>query len=244
MARISDLLQAARDGTLTISECLSVLTSSEGVAASALWGASGHPLQHSHANASGEGRRLDDGFHFRGPLPIDKQLQGGPNVGQFKAAIKVESDGSFTPKSNTFHSQFVDDHQAAMCLKLALQSRAGIEALVLLSNSPRVSTTVTFGMPGGTKYLNREAHLVAAGRPTSNIVSEQDILSNDNFVLIDRRDMGSVVAILRAKESPIGHLHVQTLYPSGDPKSPGGSRLEVTAKNPADYGGPAALEFN
>lgn len=33
--------------------------------------------------------------------------------------------------------------------------------------------------------------------------------SMDNFVLLDREDMGSVACTLRSKQSPLRHLHVQ-----------------------------------
>lgn len=243
MPTIASLIASAGAKALTIGECVQILTGSEGVAASALWAAPGHPLQHSHADSSGTGRRLEDSYHWRGPLPIEKVLQGGPNAGNLKAAITVQPDGSFTPKSNTFHSQFIDDDQAGMCLKLLLESKGGIWALTLLSNYPRVSATVSFGMPGGTKYLNREAHLVAAGAPPSNIIAPAIAESTYNFVLIDRKDMGSVVATLRSKDSPLGHLHVQTFYPTGDPLPAGSSSVEVTAKSPADYSGPDGISF-
>ena len=162
MATIQRVLEDARDGTLTIQECVQILHDSEGASANALWGASGHPLQHSaQVPGSPTFRRIEDSYHFRGPLPIEKELKGGPNVGHFKAAIKIESDGTVTPKSNTFHSQFQDDDQAGMCLKLALSSKAGLWALQLLRGNARVSISVTYGMPGGTKYLNRTSQLVS-----------------------------------------------------------------------------------
>ena len=103
-------------------------------------------------------RPLQSDYHFRGPVPVEKEvLQGGPNVGKAKLQIKIEADGSYTPKGNTFHSQFVDDDQAAMCLKLLLESAGGLFALKLLDSHPRVSVTVTFGMPGGTKFFNRSS---------------------------------------------------------------------------------------
>jgi hypothetical protein len=218
---------------------------SEGVRANALWTAEGHPLQHSASVPGAPGfRSLQAEYHFRGPIPIEKEvLQGGPNAGKAKAAIKIEPDGSWTPKSNTFHSQFEDDDQAGTCLKLALQSGAGLWALKLLLANARVSVTVTVGTPGGTQFFVRESHLVGIGIPSSNIVTPAAMNSNYNFVLIDRKDMGSVVATLRAKDSPVGHLHVQTLYPTGDPMPPGSSGAEVSARSATDYAGPTTAQF-
>jgi hypothetical protein len=243
MPKIGDLIKAAKDKSLKISECIESMTNSEGVKANSVWQVEGHPLQHSFQDMSGVGRRLEDEYHYRGPLPIEKELKGGPNVGMFKAAIKIEADGSFTPKSNTFHSQFQDDSQAGMCLKMALESKGGIWALELLQNNPRVSVTVTLGMPGGTEFFEREAQLVGVGVPSTNLVSKTDMASTSNFVLIDRRDMGSVTATLRSKDSPLGHLHVQTFYPSADTLPAGASIVEVTAKSPADYSGPSGISF-
>lgn len=243
MPTIADIIKAVNGKSLTISECLKMLQDSEGVAANPTWSVEGHALQHSFADSSGTGRRLEDSYHWRGPLPIEKKLAGGPNVGSLKAAITVQPDGSFTPKSNTFHSQFESDDQAAMCLKLLLESKGGLWALKLLETNPRVSVTVSYGMPGGTKYINREAHLVAAGKPASNIIAPALELSTDNFVLIDRKDMGSVVATLRSKHSPLGHLHVQTLYPTGDALPAGSSNVDVAAKSPTDYSGPDGIGF-
>lgn len=244
MPSIQKVLSDAKDGTLTIQECVAILHASEGVAANSVWGAPGHPLQHSaQVPGSPTFRRIEDTYHFRGPVPIQKELKGGPNAGHFKAAIKIEDDGSVTPKSNTFHSQFEDDDQAGMCLKLALCSKAGRWGLELLKANSRVSVTVTFGMPGGTKYLNRASHLVGAGIPTSNIIQKSDMESTYNFVLIDRVDMGSVVATLRVRDSPAGHLHVQTLYPTADSMSVGQSKATVTAREPTDYAGPGVMEF-
>jgi hypothetical protein len=247
MPKIEDLIKAAKSKDLTISDCIDVLKSSEGVKANAIWTVEGHPLQHSNQDTSGSGRRLEDEYHFRGPLPIEKQLKGGPNVGMYKAAIKIETDGSFTPKSNTFHSQFQDDFQAGMCLKLLLQSSGGIWALELLNSNPRVSVTVTLGMPGGTEFFEREAQLVAVGTPTTNLIPQAAIegVPPDprNFVMIHRRDMNSVVATLRSKDSPLAHLHVQTLYPTVDALPPGSTTVDVAAKTPADYSGPAGISF-
>ena len=245
MATIQNVIEGAKDGTLTIQECVAILHASEGASANSVWSASGHPLQHSaQVPGSPTFRRIEDSYHFRGPLPIAKELKGGPNVGHFKAAIKIEDDGSVTPKSNTFHSQFQDDDQAGMCLKLALSSKAGLWALDLLKANSRVSISVAFGMPGGTKYLNRTSQLVAPGIPTSNIIQKDDMESTYNFVLIDKVDMGSVVAILRAKDSPAGHLHVQTLYPSADVMGVGQSSAEVSVRDAADYAGPTTMNFS
>jgi hypothetical protein len=173
---IQKVFDDAKDGTLTIQECVAILAASEGVAANSVWGAPGHPLQHSaQVTGSPTFRRIEDSYHFRGPVPIQKELKGGPNVGHFKAAIKIEDDGSVTAKSNTFHSQFQDDDQAGMCLKMAPSSKAGRWALDLLRTNARVSVSVTFGMPGGTKYLNRTSQLVGAGIPTSNIIHKDDM---------------------------------------------------------------------
>ena len=244
MPKIDDMLKDAKAGTLTIAECIQALNDSEGVKANSVWKAEGHALQHSNQDTSGVGRRLDDEFHYRGPLPIEKQLKGGPNAGMYKAAITVEPTGGFTPKSNTFHSQFKDDQQAGMCLMMALRSKGGIWALELLKNSPRLSVTVALGMPGGTEMIEREAQLVGAGTPTSNIIPPADMQSTRNFVWLKRRDMSSVVAVLRSKDSPLGHLHVQSFYPCVDPLGAGNSTAEVKANSPADYAGPANVAFH
>jgi hypothetical protein len=245
MASIATILKAATGKNLTIIECVDILKASEGVKANALWTADGHALQHSAAVPGATGfRPLQADYHFRGPVPVEKEvLQGGPNIGKAKLQIKIEADGSYTPKGNTFHSQFVDDDQAAMCLKLLLESGGGLFALKLLDSHPRVSVTVTFGMPGGTKFFSRSAHLMAVGKPTSNIATVDQMNSNDNFVMVDRKDMGSVVATLRSKDSPIGHLHVQTLYPSDTAMKMGASSADVEAKSTADYSGPASMQF-
>lgn len=244
MPKLETLLADAKTKTITISECVEILTNSEGVKANSVWQVEGHPLQHSYMDSGGTVRRLDDDYHYRGPLPIEKELKGGANVGMFKAAIKIEADGGFTPKSNTFHSQFKDDLQAGTCLKLVLESKGGVWALDVLLNNSRVSVTVTLGMPGGTEFLEREAQLVGVGTPSSNLVSKTEMQSTKNFVWFQRRDMGSVTAILRSKDSPLGHLHVQTLYPSVDAKAAGASTAEVTAKSPTDYAGPGTVSFN
>ena len=245
MPTIASLLAAATAKTLSVADCVDILKASEGVRANALWTAEGHPLQHSASEPGAPGfRSLDADYHFRGPIPIEKEvLAGGPNVGKAKAAIKIEADGSFTPKSNTFHSQFQDDNQAGTCLKLALESKAGLWALALLQANARLSITVAVGTPGGTQFFSRASHLVGAGIPTSNIISPAEMNSNYNFVLIDRKDMGAVVATLRAKDSPVGHLHVQTLYPTGDAMPAGSSSAEVSAKSATDYAGPATAQF-
>ncbi|QEH38534.1 hypothetical protein OJF2_71370 [Aquisphaera giovannonii] len=244
MPTIQDLLTAAKAKTITVSECVDVLTASEGVRANSVWQVEGHPLQHSYQDPAGAVRRLEDTYHFRGPLPIEKELKGGPNIGNFKAAIKIAPDGSFTPGGNTFHSQFRDDLQAGMCLKLILESGGGIWALDVLKNNPRVSVTVVLGMPGGTEFFEREAQLVGVGAPSSNVVPKGDMSSARNFVWFQRRDMGSVTATLRSKDSPLGHLHAQTLYPSIDPMAAGSSTAEVTAKSPTDYSGPLSVTFS
>ena len=56
--------------------------------------------------------------------------------------------------------------------------------------------------------------------------------------------MGSVVAILRAKDSPAGHLHVQSLYPSETVLGVGHSSAEVSVKEAADYAGPTTMNFS
>ena len=246
MPTISTILKSATDKSLTISECVDILKASEGVKANTVWTADGHALQHSAMMPGGTGfRALESDYHFRGPIPVEKErLQGGPNVGNAKLQIKVEADGSYTPKGNTFHSQFSDDDQAGMCLKLLLQSGAGLWALKLLESHPRVSVTVTFGMPSGTTYVSRSAHLMAVGKPSSNIATQAQMTSTDNFVLVDRKDMVSVVSTLRAKDNPLGHLHVQTLYPTDAPMAMGASSAEVEAKSPADYSGPASVQFS
>lgn len=246
MPSIVKVLEDIAAGTLTVSDCVDILHASEGVAASTVWSAPGHPLQHSAQVPGATGfRRIDDPYHFRGPLPVEKQLQGGPNAGKFKGAFRVE-DGTLTVMGNTFHSQFEDDNQAGTSLKLTLESGGGRWALGILKNHTRVSVTVRFGMPGGTRYLHRASQLVGVGtpsRPEDRYIDQSTMESTYNFVLIDRRDMGSVVATLRSKDDPAGHLHVQTLYPTGDSLHPGTSVAEVQARDPADYSGPATMTF-
>lgn len=89
MASISELLDDIDGGTLTVTECVGILHASEGVPASSVWSAPGHSLQHSaQPLGSPTFRRIDDTYHFRGALPVEKQLQGGPQAGRFKGAFR------------------------------------------------------------------------------------------------------------------------------------------------------------
>lgn len=103
-----------------------------------------------------------------------------------------------------------------------------------------------FGMPGGTKYLHRASQLVGVGTPSvpeDRYIDSSAMESSYNFVLIDRRDMGSVVAILRVKDSAAGHLHVQTFYPAPDSLQAGTSVVTVTPRDATDYSGPRTMTF-
>lgn len=247
MASISDILDDIDGGGVSVGTCVGILHASEGVGASSAWTGAGHSLQHSAQPPGSPGfRRIDDAYHFRGPLPIEKEVKGGPQVGKFKGAFRVEDDGSIKTFGTPFHSQFLDDDQAGTCLKLLLESGGGLWALRLLRNHVRLSVAVRYGMPGGTKYLHRASQLVGVGTPSTpddRYIERSKMESSYNFVLIDRRDMGSVVGILRVKDSPAGHLHVQTLYPDPDPLQPGTSVVSVDASKATGYGGPSSMTF-
>lgn len=247
MASISDILDDVDGGALSVADCVAILHASEGVGANSDWSAPGHSLQHSAGPPGSPGfRRIDDAYHFRGPLGIEKEMKGGPQVGKFKGAFKVGDDGSLETFGTPFHSQFQDDEQAGTCLKLLLESGGGRWALRTLRNHVRVSVAVRYGMPGGTKYLHRASHLVGVGRPSrpdDRYIERDKMESSYNFVLIDRRDMGSVVGILRVKDSPAGHLHVQSLYPDPEPLHPGTSVADVQAKHATHYSGAASMTF-
>lgn len=243
---VAGVLVSALDGTLTLAECETLLQDSEGATSNANPHVGGHALQHSAQVAPNSPgfRRIDDKYHDRGPLQSTGQrnfraeapaLDG---VNQWGRATKVPGPGEVTEiMTGASHSQFSDDRQAALMLKLGLSCKAGLVALRRLAVDPTDSLCVTLGAPGGTQYNERSTHLNAVpaewkrdgdkftlktGRPTA-----AQLLSNDNFVLVNRVDMGSVVIILRADGlGPNARLHVQTCYPQGEAMSWGSSRVE------------------
>lgn len=190
-------------------------------------------------------RRIEDKYHDRGPLQASGQrnfraeapaLDG---VNQWGRATKVPGPGKVTEvMTGASHSQFSDDRQAALMLKLGLTCKAGVVALRQLANDPNDSLSITLGAPGGTQYNERSSHLNAVptewkkdrgdtfslktGKPTP-----AQLLSNDSFVLVNRLDMGSVVIILRADGlGPNARVHIQTCYPQSEAMSWGTSRVE------------------
>jgi hypothetical protein len=245
---LAKALASARGGTLTIAECLDVLRESEGKTSNANPAVGGHALQHSamETGSSTGFRRIDDKYHDRGPLQASGQRNfkaEAPAItvkNQWGKDVKVPGPGEVTEVMvGSSHSQFTDDDQAALMLRLALTSKAGIEALAALVKDPTDSLTVTMGAPGGTSYDDRSSHLNAvqaqwkkAGDKfelKTGVPTPAQLASNNNFVLVNRKDMGSVVVVLRADGlGGDARLHVQTCYPQADAMGWGMSTLEST----------------
>ncbi|MFO0095201.1 MAG: hypothetical protein ACK54K_12955 [Gemmatimonadaceae bacterium] len=250
---IGKALDAVKNGMLTMSECSDLLTASEGKSSN-FNTVHGHALQHSAMTApdSVGFRPLHDKFHDRGLLSSTGQRNFNAKapaidgVNQWGKTVKVPGPGYITEVlTGANHTQFTDDQQAAMLLLLCLKSKAGVRALTALVDDPTDSVTVTISAPKGMEYNERATSLTAvkttwspnkdkasfdlkSGKPT---VAELN--STSNFVLINRKDIGSVAAILRADGLGAGsRLHIQTFYPQSDPMSDGASSLEST-KYPA-----------
>lgn len=251
--KIGKALDAVRQSMLTMSECGELLQASEGKSSN-FNPVSGHALQHSAMVSpdAGSFRPLLDKFHDRGMLSSTGQRNFNAKapaidgVNQWGKAVKVPGFGEITEVlTGASHSQFTDDQQAAMLLLLALKSKAGLKALEALNADPSDSLTITLGAPRGTQFNERMTSITAAktswsqskdktsfelktGKPTA-----AELNSTSNFVLINRKDIGSVVAIIRADGlGADARLHIQTFYPQIDPMRDGASSLEST-KYPA-----------
>lgn len=250
---IGKALAAVKQGMLTMSECGELLHASEGKSSN-FNPMSGHALQHSAMVSpdSGGFRPLLDKFHDRGMLSstgqrnFNAKAPAVDGVNQWGKAVKVPGFGEVTEVlTGSSHSQFTDDQQASMLLLLSLKSKAGLKALEALVADPSDSLTITLGAPKGTQFNERQTSITATkatwtqskdkqsfdlkmGKPT-----DAELNSTSNFVLINRKDVGSVVAIIRADGlGSDARLHIQTFYPQIDPMRDGASSVEST-KYPA-----------
>jgi hypothetical protein len=191
MDKIADILNAAKTKSLTIEICRKILTGSEGKKGGAH--TPGHPLQHVASDNGGDLRVLKSDYHKRGP----GKLSHGKIV---------------TNKGQNFHSQFKDLGQAAAYLKTILESKAGVNALGLLSATDW-EIYLRYGVANGDEYYERTMQLLS------------EVKTNENFVLLLDKSMRSVELILHHKSGD--ELHVQSMYPSNRTFPPGVGEVQV-----------------
>jgi hypothetical protein len=184
MEKIKDILIAAKAKGLSIESCRKIIVASEGA---------GHPLQHVARHEDGSLRGIKSRYFKRGPGKfVDGQLKEN--------------------KGGKYHSQFKNLEQATTYLKTVLESKAGVNALELLSATDW-AIHLRYGVASGGEYYERSLQLLSTVR------------TNDNFVMFLDRAIHSVELRLHHKDGD--GLHLQSIYPSSDVFPPGVGEVRV-----------------